>query len=49
MKKLILVLVLCAVILFGTSFALNGLAAKNAQEEHLWLMRILLPGSENFT
>ena len=49
MKKLILVLVLCAVILFGTSLALNGFAARNAQKEHLWLMQTLLPGSENFT
>ena len=49
MKKLILVLVLCAVILFGTSFALNDFAGRNAQKEHLWLMQTLLPGSENFT
>ena len=49
MKKLILVLVLCAVILFGASLALNGFAAKNAQKEHLWLMQTILPGSENFT
>ena len=49
MKKLILVLVLCAVILFGTSLALNGFAARNAQKEHLWLMQTLLPGSESFT
>ena len=49
MKKLILALVLGAVILFGASLALNGLAAKNAQEEHLWLMQTLLPGSESFT
>ena len=49
MKKLILVLALAVVILFGVSLGLNGLAAKNAQEEHLWLMRTLLPGSEHFT
>lgn len=49
MKKLILVLVLCAVILFGTSFALNDFAGRNAQKEHLWLMQTLLPGSESFT
>lgn len=49
MKKLILVLLLCAVILFGTAFALNGTAAKNAQAEHLWLMQTVLPGSEQFT
>ena len=49
MKKLILVLILCAAILFGASLGLNGLAAKNAQEEHLWLMQTILPGSESFT
>ena len=49
MKKLILVLVLCAVILFGTSFTLNDFAGRNAQKEHLWLMQTLLPGSESFT
>ena len=49
MKKLILVLILCAAILFGASLGLNGLAAKNAQKEHLWLMQTILPGSESFT
>ena len=49
MKKLILALALGVVILFGASLGLNGLAAKNAQEEHLWLMQTILPGSETFT
>ena len=49
MKKLILVLLVAAVVLFGVSFALNGFAARNAQREHLWLMQTLLPGSESFT
>lgn len=45
----ILTIALAALILFGAAFGLNGIAAKNAQEEHLELMRTLLPGSENFT
>ncbi len=45
----ILTIVLAALILFGAAFGLNGIAAKNAQAEHLELMRTLLPGSENFT
>ena len=49
MKKLILALALGVVILFGASLCLNGLAAKNAQKEHLWLMQTILPGSESFT
>lgn len=49
MKKIIITILVAALILFGTSFALQGTAAKKAQEEHLWLMQTLLPGSENFT
>lgn len=49
MKRIIIVIVLAALILFGASFGLQGVAAKNAQEEHLWLMQTLLPGSESFT
>ena len=49
MKKLILVILLCATILFGASFALKDVAQAKAQEEHLWLMQTLLPGSETFT
>lgn len=49
MKKIILSILLAALILFGVSFGLQGIAAKNAQEEHLWLMQTLLPGSESFT
>ena len=48
MKKIIITILVAALILFGASFALQGTAAKNAQEEHLWLMRTLLPGSETF-
>ena len=49
MKKPIIAIVLAALVLFGASLGLNGIAAKNAQEEHLWLMQTLLPGSESFT
>lgn len=49
MKKIIISIILAALVLFGASFGLNGLAARNAQEAHLWLMQTLLPGSVNFT
>lgn len=48
MKKLIIVIVAAALILFGASFALQGVAEKNAQAEHLWLLQTLLPDSTNF-
>ena len=48
MKKIIITILVAALILFGTSYALQGTAAKKAQEEHLWLMQTLLPGSESF-
>ena len=49
MKRIVIAIVLAALILFGASFGLQGVAAKNAREEHLWLMQTLLPGAENFT
>lgn len=53
MKKTILLpvitIALAAAILLGMSFGLNGIAAKNAQAEHLKVMQTLLPGSESFT
>lgn len=49
MKKIIISIILAALVLFGASFSLNGIAASNAQAEHLWLMKTLLPGSERFT
>ena len=48
MKKIIITILVAALILFGASFALQGTAARKAQEEHLWLMQTLLPGSETF-
>lgn len=49
MKKIIIAIVLSTLILFGASFALQGIAATNAQIEHLNMMRTLLPDSKNFT
>ena len=49
MKKPILAIALAALILFGASFGLNGIAANNAQKAHLEMMQLLLPGSETFT
>lgn len=49
MKKPIIAIVLAALILFAASLGLNGIAAKNAQAQHLELMRTLHPGSETFT
>ena len=48
MKRIVIAILLAALILFGASYGLQGIAARKAQEEHLWLMQTLLPGSENF-
>ena len=48
MKKIVISILVVALILFGASFVLQGVAARNAQEEHLWLMQTLLPGAESF-
>ena len=49
MKKIVIAILLAALVLFGASYGLQGIAAENAQEQHLWLMQTLLPGSESFT
>ena len=53
MKKSVLVpvsaIALAALILFGASHALSGIAVENGRKEHLYMMQTLLPGSENFT
>lgn len=53
MKKQILVPILAiliiAVLLFGTAYGVQNVAAANAQEHHLWLMHTILPDSVNFT
>ena len=48
MKKLVITILVVAVILFGTSFALWDTAEAKAQAEHLWLMQTLLPDSTDF-
>lgn len=45
----IVTIALSAVILFGTSLALSGVAQENGRREHLHIMQTLLPGSESFT
>ena len=53
MKKTILLplisIILAAALLFGMSYALQGLAVKNAQAEHLTIMQTVLPDSTTFT
>ena len=44
----LLTIAVAAAILLGTSFALNGVAARRARSEHVRLMRTLLPGSRDF-
>ena len=48
MRKIIIAILVAALILFGASYGLQGVASQKAQEEHLWLMQTLLPGSESF-
>lgn len=45
----VLAILLATAILLGASFGLKGIAAKNAQAEHLRLLQTLLPGSTDFT
>ncbi len=49
MKKLIVTILLSALVLFGTTFALQGVANDIAQQQHLQMLKTLLPGSESFT
>ena len=53
MKKSILIpvlaLALSALVLFGASNLLSGVAIENGKKEHLTMMQTILPGSENFT
>lgn len=49
MKKLIIVILVTAIVLLGTTFALAGITEANAQEAHLRDLQTLLPGSETFT
>ncbi|MBQ8579744.1 MAG: FMN-binding protein [Oscillospiraceae bacterium] len=45
----LLTILLAAAVLLGASAALQGVAAANAQKEHLKIMQTLLPGSTEFT
>ena len=49
MKKLIIALLVCALILGGVNLATANVREANAQAELLKEMQTLLPGSENFT
>ena len=48
MKKLVITILVVAIVLFGTCFALRNVAEEKAQAEHLWLMQTLLPDSTDF-
>ena len=45
----VLAIILAAAVLFGLSAGLGGIAAANAREDHLNLLKMMSPGSENFT
>ena len=49
MKKLIITILVTAIVLLGTTFALAGITEANAQAAHLKDLQTLLPGSESFT
>ena len=49
MKKPIIAILLAALILFGASAGLSGIARENAAKAHLQMMQTLLPGAETFT
>lgn len=44
----VIAIAVAALVLLGASFGLNGIAAANAQNEHLQMMQTLLPGSTDF-
>ena len=44
----LIAIVAAAAVLLGLSFGLKGVAAANAQKEHLKMMQTLLPGSTEF-
>ncbi len=48
MKKTIAVMLIIPALLFAAAFGLDGIARKNAQKEHIWLMETLLPNSKDF-
>ena len=48
MKKPIIALILAAALLLGLSVGLDGMAVRNAEQQHLKLMQTLLPGATEF-
>ena len=46
MKRIVIAILVAALVLLAATFGMNGIAAKRAQEEHLWLMRTLLADQE---
>lgn len=48
MKRIVISIALCFAVLLGTSIALNKTALNNGNEQHLWLMQTILPGSSDF-
>lgn len=44
----VLAILIAVVVLLAASFGLNGIAAQNAQKDHIWLMQTLLPDSKEF-
>ena len=45
----VVAILVAAAVLLGLSWCQTDLAAKNAREEHLELLKMMSPGSENFT
>ena len=45
----VLAILIAAAVLLGLSAGLSGVAAANAQEDHLKLLKMMSPGSESFT
>jgi len=45
----VLAILIAAAVLLGLSAGLSGVAAENARAEHLKLLKMMSPGSENFT
>lgn len=48
MKRTLLVICACTLVLLASTFALDGMAQKNAQKTHVRLMETLLPGATDF-
>ncbi len=49
MKRPIFMILLAAIVLFGTAFGLRSFGERQAQADHLYILQTLLPGSKDFT